>query len=57
MTCKDCKHWYMCMDRSREYICASFEPKKKSSPKGANENNTTKIITQKRRFVNDKNNS
>lgn len=28
MTCKDCKHWYMCMDRSREYICASFEPKK-----------------------------
>lgn len=36
MTCKDCEHWYMCMDRSREYICTSFEPNKKKKGEKVN---------------------
>lgn len=53
MTCKDCRKHGICPDRSREYICTSFEPKKKSSPKGAETKIFTNIITQKRRFVNE----
>jgi hypothetical protein len=28
MTCKDCKHYPYCMEKSREYPCREFEKKK-----------------------------
>jgi len=40
MTCKDCRKHGICPDRSREYICTSFEPKKKKGEKVNGQKNT-----------------
>lgn len=33
MTCKDCTHYKGCLERDREYICASFKQYKKAKNK------------------------